>query len=288
MGPAYTDPNAADFRNTALYRLLGESLPPVGRIEQELRAIAPDLVATIIANDSASVFLIDYYFRLLPREIGARIVSDAGFSTEAAIDLFNCQIIRYFRAHLNASDHDLAHSSMLESYWREVSTARIAEVFRSLLRGGSANHGAALMILKEMDLDRLLFLRQSPGFDSPAMLQLLKQLGQNAERMLHQNLDLFDFVYRIASDLKDLEYMRFLDEFTQFIVQLRVARALADDVQKQSQADGQPSLQLLVRMLEGIPGSSRRLALELLRQRGVIEAGLAEGLLALPELKDEV
>ncbi|MBX7056882.1 MAG: hypothetical protein K1X75_02360 [Leptospirales bacterium] len=278
--------NEAAYSNSPLYRMLGESLPPIARIEQELRGVSPELVAGIIAGDSAAVFLIDYYFRLLPQSVGARIVSAASFSNEAAIDLFNCQIIRYFRAHLGASDHDMAHSSMLESYWREVSTERIAEIFRSLLRGGGANHGAALMILNEMDLERLLFLRQSPGFDSPAMLNLLKEMGRNAEKLLHDNLDLFDFVYRIAADMRDADYLRFLDEFTQFIVQLRVARTLADDLQRQAESGGKPSLQLLVPMLQDIPASSRRLSLELLRQRAVIDGPLADSLLALPEFQD--
>jgi hypothetical protein len=270
-----------NYKNSALYRLLGEALPPIARIEQELSGVAPALVGEMIRREPDTVFLLDYYFRLLPRGVGGRIVSAPEFPLEAALELFNCQLIRYYRAHLHGAEHSLSYASILESYWRDVGSDRLGQLFRALLKSGTTMHDAAVLILKDMDLNHLLSLQQDPQFSSPAMLALFKELGAGVERLLHENLDLFDFAYRLASDLKDEAYMSFLDEFTLFIVQLRVARTLADDVGKKLGPDGRAPLPLLVKMLEDIPGNSQRLSLELLRQRGQVDAALVDSLLRM-------
>lgn len=281
--------DAADFRRLDLYRLLGEQPPPIARIRNELEAADPAVVAAMLLEEPETVFLMDYYFRLLPREVGARLISDPRFNESAAIELFNCQIIRYFRSNWESRQYDVAYASILESYWTGVDKEKLARIFGALLQAGKSSHGAALLILRQMNLDSLLFLQQAPGFNSPAMLNLFKELGSGVEQLLQENLDLFDFVYRVAQDLKDQDYLQFLDEFTMFIVQLRVARTLADDIERHARESpgGKPPLALLVRMLEDMPGSAQRISLELLKQRGLIEPGLAQSLLSLQGLSED-
>ncbi|MEQ9364437.1 MAG: hypothetical protein RIF32_09350, partial [Leptospirales bacterium] len=193
-----------DFNTTTLYQLLGQKLPPIHQIEQELKAIEPAVVAEMITSEPEIVFIIDYYFRLLDPKVGARIVSAESFAVTAALELFNCQILRYQRSHLGGEEgYDFAYASMLESYWREVDNTKLTLVFQELLDLGKNNHFAALLILQQMNLDNLIFMQANPNFRSPAMLTLFKNLGGNVQKLISENLDLFDFVYRLASDLED-------------------------------------------------------------------------------------
>ena len=203
----------SDYKSARLYQLLGQKLPPVHQIEQELKSIDSAVVSDMIAAEPEIVFLIDYYFRLLDSKVGARIVSAENFAVTAALELFNCQILRYQRSHLGGADnYDLAYASMLESYWREVDKEKLSNVFQELLSLGKNNHFAALLILQQMNLDNLIFMQKDKNFRSPAMLTLFKNLGGDVQKLISENLDLFDFVYRLASDLDDRDYLAFLDE----------------------------------------------------------------------------
>jgi hypothetical protein len=271
-----------DFNNTTLYQLLGQKLPPIHQIEQELKAIEPAVVAEMITSEPEIVFIIDYYFRLLDPKVGARIVSAESFAVTAALELFNCQILRYQRSHLGGEEgYDFAYASMLESYWREVDNTKLTLVFQELLDLGKNNHFAALLILQQMNLDNLIFMQANPNFRSPAMLTLFKNLGGNVQKLISENLDLFDFVYRLASDLEDADYLAFLDEFTGFVMEIRIGRTLADDAAQHLDEFGKVPLNTVVHLLEGIPDESRKITLEIMRQRRHIDPGLMDGLMAL-------
>ncbi len=271
-----------DYRTTPLYQLLGQKLPPIHQIEKELGVVEPALIADMISTEPELVFIIDYYFRLLDPKVGARIVSAEDFSVSAALELFNCQILRYQRSHLGGEDgYDFAYASMLESYWREVDNNRLTLVFQELLNLGKSNHFAALLILQQMNLENLIFMQGHSNFRSPAMLTLFKNLGDNVQKLISENLDLFDFVYRLASDLKDDDYLAFLDEFTGFVMEIRIGRTLADDAAQHLDEHGKVPLNTVVHLLEGIPDESRRITLEIMRQRGHIDPGLMDGLMAL-------
>ncbi|MCR9141590.1 MAG: hypothetical protein NXI24_05000 [bacterium] len=271
-----------DFQTTTLYKLLGQKLPPIHQIEQELGTIDAGIVADMVASEPEIVFIVDYYFRLLDPKIGARIVSSESFAVGAALELFNCQILRYQRSHLAGEEgYDFAYASMLESYWREVDNTKLTLIFQELLRLGKSNHFAAMLILQQMNLDNLIFMQADANFRSPAMLALFKNLGGNVQKLISENLDLFDFVYRLASDLKDEDYLTFLDEFTGFVMEIRIGRTLADDAAQHLDEHGKVPLNTVVHLLEGIPDESRRITLEIMRQRGHIDPGLMEGLMAL-------
>ena len=248
-----------------------------------MQNIEPALVSQMIAAEPELVFMLDYYFRLLDPQVGARIVSADEFSVASALELFNCQILRYQRTHLAGTEgnYDFAYASMLESYWRVVKKEKLTEVFQQLLQLGTNNHFAALLILQQMNLDNLIFMQKDPDFRSPAMLELFKNLGGNVQKLISENLDLFDFVYRLASDLNDEDYLAFLDEFTGFVMEIRIGRTLADDAAKHLDEHGKVPLNTVVHLLDGIPPESRRITLEIMRQRGHIDPRLMDGLMAL-------
>ncbi len=269
------------YQQSELYHLLEQNPPPVNQIKQALESVEPALVAELVENEPEVTFLVDYYFRLLPDHVGARVVSAPEFTLRAALELFNCQILRYQRRSLHSDDYDVAYASMMESYWREVNPEKLTQIFQEMLNLGKSNHFAALMILQQMDLDNLVFMQQQPQFRSKAMLALFKDLGGNVRKLISENLDLFDFVYRLASDVDDQQYLGFLDEFTSFIMEIRIARTLADDAARRADERGKVPLNTLVHLLDGIPDESRRMTLELLRQRGHIDPGLMQGLMQL-------
>lgn len=269
----------ADYQNTELYHLLDEAIPPLQRLERAFEACDPAIVADMILHQPALVFIIDYYFRLLPPRIGGTVVSAPNFDLYAAVELFNCQMIRYYRATMFRSEHPEDYASLLESCWKAVRRARLTELFRHLLQSGKSNETGALLLLRNMDTDSLVFLQQRSEFQTPAMLRFFKDLGTGIQELIKENADLYDFIYRLASDLKDDEYVSFLDDFTLFMIQIRIARTMADDAAGLLEPDGSLSLKQCVGLLRHIPESCQPMALELLRQRGYIQASLIPGLL---------
>ncbi|MEQ9366893.1 MAG: hypothetical protein RIF32_21825, partial [Leptospirales bacterium] len=76
-------------------------------------------------------------------------------------------------------------------------------------------------------------------------------------------------------------YLAFLDEFTGFVMEIRIGRTLADDAAQHLDEFGKVPLNTVVHLLEGIPDESRKITLEIMRQRRHIDPGLMDGLMAL-------
>ena len=271
--------DTSDYRDTQLYHLLGLSIPPLARMEAELKTISPELVSDLIRAEPDTVFLLDYYFRLMDPSIAARILGHADFHTAAALDLFNCQMIRYYRQNLDSEKHDAAYASLTESYWRVVPKEKLTELFRNLLTTGKSNHAAALMVLQNMDMDNLIYLQQKPEFRSEAMLEFFKELGGDIKKLIVDNVNIYDFVYRLAADLNDNDYLAFLEEFTLFMIQIRIARSMTDEAHALQNNQGKISLSDLVQLLQHIPDNSREMTLQLMQQENLIQAGTVQGLL---------
>lgn len=277
------------YRESRLYLLINQAMPPLHQIETELRTIHPALVADLLVREPETVFIIDYYFRLFDQKLGGGIVSHPEFTVQAAVELYNCQVVRYYRSHLNSTDHDFRYASLLESYWSQVEREKLLLILKQLITGGKSNLFSIVMILQGMDISRLDFLAHDQHVKSMAMLEIFKNIGDGVFDLIANNLDLYDFIYKIANDLQDQDYIAFLDEYTRFIVQLRIGQTLVEDGRQQVDRNtGRIPFKDLVEMLPMIPQESLEITLQLFEQKNLIDAETTRGLMEIYHGRDEI
>jgi len=254
------------YKKSALYLLLNQQMPSLKKIENELRVVEPSVITELIRNEPECVFILDYYFRLFDPAIGARIVGHPDLDLNALIEMFNCQVIRYYRAHLNLEDYGTAYYSLLESFWKDIGREKMLLLFQNLIKSGESNRLSAVMLLQNMDLGDLKFLQKS---QSKGLLDFFKKI-QNLDNFLVSNLDLYDYVYRLALDSDDVEYLRFLDEYTNLAVQLRIAHNFANEAEAHIDSEGKIVFKNLIELIQDVPVESQNLTLEILQRRGFI------------------
>jgi hypothetical protein len=138
-----------------------------------------------------------------------------------------------------------------------------------------------VLMLENLDTDNLELLHTLREMKNSAILEIFKGLGKGVTKMISSNLDLFDFIYRLASDMDDHEYLRFLDHYTNIIVQLRIAQSMADLAKTKTDATGKVPLKELVEIIKEVPTPSMEVTLQLLKQRNLIDEKTADSLLAL-------
>lgn len=269
----------ADQEKTLLRQLFAANLPPIARIRQQLELAQPETISDLILENTGLEFMVDYYFRLLPPRLGARIVSDPRFTVRAAICLFFCQQLRR-TANAERADH------RMEGYWRLVTHEKLTLVLRELLRMGEAREGV-FSILQYMNRDSLVHLLDDPDVDAGELLELFRELNDGVHQLFSANLDLFDFVCRLASEAGDNDYLEYLSAggFAGLLMEMRIAETLIEeaigrlaqpDATDTTEPNGQTlPLRVLVHLLDDIPRPVRRLVLERLEQLGHIPSGLA-------------
>jgi len=263
---------ASDYRAADFYQLLNANPPAVHRIHDALRDWNALECSLLLSEEPECVYLIDYYFRLFEPEIGARLINDADFALSAAAELFNCQLIRYYRSLLSEEKSD--YSSLIHSYWKLVDKDRFLEILRLTMSKDSIF--SAVFLLQQVD--QLDFLRNSERFPSGALLDFFKSQGRNLLEYIQNNLDLYDYIYGLARQMKDTEYLHFLDEFTSMVVELRIIGTLAEEHSRKLEPGEKMSLKQLVTFLDSLPASSHTLAMDLLKRRELIEPGTASSM----------
>ncbi len=270
----------ADQEKALLRQLLQAELPPIARIRQLLEMAQPDAIAELIQENTGLEFTIDYYFRLLPARLGARIVGSARFSVRAAVCLFYCQLLR--STDEGAGDSGRKRRHRMEGYWRLVAHEKLTMILRQLLHMGESRAGV-FSILRYMDRDNLVNLLADHEVDARALLDLFRDQDADVYDLFAENLDLFDFVCRLASEADDDEFLERLSDqgFAATMMELRVAETLIEEavghinrLQGASERRELP-LSVLVHLLDDIPINVRRLVLERLESLGHVPPGLA-------------
>lgn len=274
---------AAAYKQSDLYAHLNSSLPPVQKIEHALAAMPPGDLSALLTNEPETVFIIDYYFRLFPKELAARLISHPDFSVDAAVELYNCQIIRHFRASLEKKLTDESYASIAGSYWGLVGKEKLLEILRHQFTGKHSAYFSVLMLLQKLDASLLNALARDERIRSKATLEFFKAMGGGVRGVITSNLDMYDFLYKLARDLKDGEYTTFLDDYTRLVVQLRIAETVIQDLEQSRDASGHVRLKALLDTLPSIPEEARRIALEMMRDRGLIDDATLKSVLELEE-----
>ncbi|MBI3394953.1 MAG: hypothetical protein HY042_03880 [Spirochaetia bacterium] len=269
----------AAYRQTELYGLLNQTYPPVAAIEEELRRTPPAALSELLLSEPECVFIVDYYFRLFPKEIAGSLISNPEFSVDAATELYNCQIIRHYRSLLGKEKSHDGYSSLMDSYWSHVGKERLLQILRQQITGKRSDYFSVIMLLQKMDASVLSLLRGEDEHRSHAMLDVFKAMGSSVKTVITSNLDLYDFIYRLALELKDEEYIAFLQDYTNLIVQLRIAENMVMDLQDAKDTTGKIPLKALIEMVPSIPTEALRIALEMMRERGLIDQTTVKSLI---------
>ncbi|MCR9142865.1 MAG: hypothetical protein NXI24_11480 [bacterium] len=263
-----------------LRQLLQAELPPIARIRQLLEMAQPDTVSDLVQENSGLEFTLDYYFRLLPARLGARIVSAPGFTVTSAVCLFYCQLLRADGE--SGPIRKQSRQYRIEGYWRLVAHEKLIMILRQLLVMGESRDGV-FSILQYMDRDNLVSLLNDDEVDAAALLDLFRELDADIYNLFADNLDLFDFVCRLASEADDEGFLSDLEDqdFAATMMELRIAETLLEEARehlRRLQTNGgrrELPLSVLVHLLDDIPPNVRRMVLERLEQLGHVPMGLA-------------
>lgn len=276
----------ADQEKTLLRQLLQADLPPIARIRQLLGMAQPDMISDLIQENTGLEFTLDYYFRLLPARLGARIVSAPGFTVRSAVCLFYCQLLRSDTGD-SPKKTKQASAHKMEGYWRLVAHDKLTLILRQLIQMSESRAGV-FSILQYMDRENLVTLLNDNEIDIAALLDLFRELDEEVYTLFAENLDLFDFVCRLASEVGDNDYLEFLSAggFAAKMMELRIAETLVEEAlshlhRKKGAHDAHNDsvrelpLSVLVHLLDDIPQNVRRMVLERLEKLGHIPFGLA-------------
>ena len=263
------------YKDSELYALLNQPIPALRRIESCLRSTSPAILAEMIQAEPESTYIIDYYLRLFDPEVGERFVNSPDIPAEILVELFNCQVIRHYLAAMT-TDPSREPPSLRSSYWSSIHRERMTELFKGLLGTSESARFSAVMILQRMQLSDLRFLNPS---ETSTVLDYFRGMGPGFTDAVARNLDLYDYLYRVAKDRSDDGYLEFLDQYTNFVVQLRVAENLTAEAQNMADPGGLIPFRNLVALIEGAPDDSTELMLKILVHRKFVSEETAQSLL---------
>jgi hypothetical protein len=274
-----------EYKNSEMYKLLNNPMLTLNRMKSVMEITEPGFISRMIQAEPETVFLIDYYFRLFPGEVAGRILNDPGFSLESLTELFNCQIIRFYRSELEPKSYDKNYSSLGMTFWKFVDKNKLMQLLSHKLEQPAGMKPSIVYILQELNVEQLEKLAHNELIQSKKMLEIFKNFGEKIIDIIALNLDLFDFIQTISSDLEDYEYMEFLNGLTRFIVQLRIAESMVEESKSFVTDKGRIPLKELIDLLEMVPADSLQMTLHLLLKRDYIDESTINSIKQLKSLQ---
>jgi hypothetical protein len=134
-------------------------------------------------------------------------------------------------------------------------------------------------------VEQLEIIAQNELIQSREMLDIFKNFGDKIIDIIAMNLDLFEFIQTISSDLEDHEYMEFLNGMTRFIVHLRIAESMVEESGSIIKDKGHIPLKALINLLEIVPANSLQMTLQLLMQKKYIDESTISSIQQLKSLQ---
>ncbi len=257
--------------------ILQQDPPQITRIERALGQLQPEELARLLAKNPLAAFLTDYYFRLLPVNLALKFVEAPDLGANSRITLFSCQLVRHYRSNLERPAGS-ARVPLIDSYWRNLTAPTFVELYLNLQKSGALEDREAREWLSVVDFAHLSALLESPELDPAQSLALFRNANDRELSELSKNIDLFDFIYRLARRADDRAFIDRLDVYADQIILMRTARAITEDVARRVDASGKLPLATLARLVENSADESFRMALALLEERGLIDPGARETL----------
>lgn len=255
------------------YKILDEELmrpiPNFKNIEEAISNIPPAILSMAILEDVGFTYLIDYYLRHMDVQIVKKILQNPMFSHDALVELFYCQVTAYHKAILQKKPLP----EMVSSYWTTLSKAEYAILFKNLISRTSSIQ-VTKTILSKVDLVYLRMMTSSGSLKSDRVLNFLKKLGPEIQKLAAQDMNIYDYAFDLAVANSDDDFLAFLDEHTVVFVQLRLVSSFVEEIEaemKRNSGNKLPYFQIL-QISANIPMDCLKLSLEVFQERGWINA----------------
>ncbi len=221
------------FRNLDFEMI--KPIPNFKKIEEALNEVPPILIASAILDDVGFTYLLDYYLRYVQKTTVRRILQNPMFYPEALMELFYCQVTAYHKAILQKK----SPPELISSYWTYLSKAEYAIIFKHLILQ-TKDTEATKVILRKIDLVHLKLMTSSGSVPSHKILEFFKRLGPEIQKIAAQDMQMYDFVFNLATNNSDEEYLSYLEEYTTIFDQLRVASFFFEELEREEKIRGKP------------------------------------------------
>ncbi|MCB1177786.1 MAG: hypothetical protein KDK36_09425 [Leptospiraceae bacterium] len=260
----------ASYRQNPEYQkldaLLVRTIPNFKDIEEALNHVPPVIISSAIINDVGFTYLLDYYLRYVSANTVCKILQNPMFEKEALMELFYCQVTNYHKAILQKKPVP----ELISSYWTYLSKAEYAILFKYLLLE-TRDTDATKSILRNVDILHLKMMTSSGSIPSDKVLGFFKRLGSEIQKIAAQDMQVYDFVFELATTNSDEDYLAYLEEYTALFVQLRVASFFTEDIEKEMKKSERKLTYLeILEKVANIPHDSQEISLQIFKERGWI------------------
>jgi hypothetical protein len=124
-------------------------------------------------------------------------------------------------------------------------------------------------ILAKVDLVYLRMMTSSGSLKSDRVLNFLKKLGPEIQKLAAQDMNIYDYAFDLAVANSDADFLAFLDEYTVVFVQLRLVSSFVDEIEseiKKNAGHKLPYFQIL-QISTHIPTDCLKLSLEVFSRK---------------------
>jgi len=254
-----------------LLRELNKPIPNFKQVDQFLSLVPPIILSDAILDDIHFAYTIDYYLRYSSEMTVKKILQNAFFSQSALIELFSVQMNTYHKAILQ----DKKPVELLSSYWNYLSKAEYAVLFKNVI-SQSSDIETIKDLLPKVDVVLLRIMTSSGSMPNEKMLNFFKKIGDDIQKLAAKDMNLYDYAYDLANDLSDQEFLKYLDNYTNVFVQLRVVSGFVESVENLVKESGiPPSYVEFMELCSTIPHDSLLAALEIFQEKNWLSSNEA-------------
>ena len=257
-----------------LLQELDKPVPNFKQIDLLLSLVPPIILSDAILDDIHFAYTIDYYLRYSSESTVKKILQNAFFSQSALIELFSVQMNTYHKAILQ----EKKPVELLSSYWNYLSRAEYAVLFKNLI-SQSSDIEMIKDLLPKVDIVLLRIMTSSGSMPNEKMLNFFKKIGADIQKLAAKDMNLYDYAYDLANDLSDKEFLKYLDNYTNVFVQLRVVSGFVESVETIVKESGNPpSYVEFMELCSTIPHDSLVAALQIFQERNYLSSNEASSI----------
>lgn len=263
-------PDVVPYRDNPAFmeldRALTRPIPNFKDIEDSLYEVPPVLIASAIIEDVGFTYLLDYYLRYMSKNTVQKILQNPMFYHEALMELFYCQVTAYHKAILQKKPPP----ELISSYWTFLSRVEYAILFKHLLIQ-TKDTDATKTLLRKVDLVHLKMMTSSGSVPSIKILEFFKRLGPEIQKIAAQDMQIYDFVFELATNNSDEDYLSYLEEYTTIFVQLRVASFFSEEIEREAKANHRTLTYVeILEKCANVPADTLPIVLEVFSEKGWI------------------
>lgn len=243
---------------------INKIIPNFLNIEKAIEKTSPAILSIAILEDVGFTYLLDYYLRHINPKTVKSILQNPMFSHEAMLELFYCQVTAFDKAFIQKKPLP----DLFSSYWSELSKAEYAILFKNLMK--KKTHVPVLKkIFEKIDLVYVRMMINSGALKSNLILEFFKGLGNDIQKFVANDIQLYDFAFGLALNNSDDQFLAFLEDYTVVFVQLRLVASFVDEVElEMKKNEGKPlSYVKLTEICSHIPTDCLNVTLDIFKDK---------------------